>query len=299
MPEIIVARSGNHLVATDPVSDEVISKLPHDRLILLSWKMPRSLKQLRFFWLLCKKVADNTDWLTDKEDAREYLLFKARHFRLITNPLTGETHPRVKSIAMESMEGDAFSRLMDRVIHVVITEVIPGLSEADLRREILDMISGDVSRETESESETSGVSAPQPPQPPAEEVADAPDGPGHPPQNDPATLSEPVAEIAGQAHSGSDSAMEGPGENSPTQPLSPGYNQHLRLYAKEMDKAIRLVPDEMDAIEGAFWDTSRPRPKAGTREREIQLEIWRAHRARLNGASSPHACDEIVRRLLG
>src|SRR5690606_41092410 len=48
---------------------------------------PRSLRQIKFAWALATKIAEACDWLDTKEDAMDFMLIEARHYRRIFDPL--------------------------------------------------------------------------------------------------------------------------------------------------------------------------------------------------------------------
>jgi hypothetical protein len=99
---------------------------------------PRSAQQLKFFWALMGKVADNCAWIDDKDTAKELVLFHARHVRYFHDQLRGTTEIRSKSIS--GMNGPDFLRLLRRCVHVVATQFIPGMDAGPERAEIEAMI---------------------------------------------------------------------------------------------------------------------------------------------------------------
>lgn len=99
---------------------------------------PKSPKQLRFFWALAGKVAENCEWITDKDNAAELILIHARHVRYVHDKLRGKTEIRAKSIS--KLNGDEFLRLLKRCIYIVETEFLPGMPEGALKSEIEAMI---------------------------------------------------------------------------------------------------------------------------------------------------------------
>lgn len=140
MIELAMRRDGNRLVPVDPISDEEVQRIPLQKELLVSIKTPRNLRQFRLAWALAKKVSDACDWLPDSETAMEWLKLKARHVKLIQDPRTDLVAIVPKSIAFASLSQDAFKRVLDRMIWVTVNEIIPGLAETDLRRELEEMV---------------------------------------------------------------------------------------------------------------------------------------------------------------
>jgi len=134
--EIAMRREGNKLVCVDPVSEEMLLEVPATKDVLVTVKSPRNLRQFRLVWILADIIAKSVDWLQDRETAMDWLKIKARHVRMITDPKTGEIAIVPKSIAFASLEQDKFSRLLNRMIYVTTTEIIPGLEANTLRCEL-------------------------------------------------------------------------------------------------------------------------------------------------------------------
>lgn len=138
--ELAMRREGNRLAPVDPLSEEELQCVPLNRDLLVTIKTPRNLRQFRLAWALATKVADACGFLHDKEDSMDWLKIKARHVKYIQDPHTQIVSIIPKSIAFASLSQDAFKRVFDRMVYVTVTEIIPGLKESDLRREIEKMV---------------------------------------------------------------------------------------------------------------------------------------------------------------
>lgn len=109
--------------------------------------VPSDLRYLKFFWALCDKLADNCDWIVDKDDAHDKLLLEARHAAYFYDHIRKRSEIKPKSVA--KLSGDAWIRLLRRCSHAVATKFIPGMDENELKREIEKMISEKVSLKKE------------------------------------------------------------------------------------------------------------------------------------------------------
>ena len=137
--EISMRRNGCVLVPADDFAAEELARLPTGKDVLIKARMARNPRHLRLAWALAQKLSEATDFLPDRETAMEYLKIKSRHVRLVHDPRTGQLHILPKSINFASLDQIAFSRIFDRMVYVVCSEIMPGLSESDLRREIDEM----------------------------------------------------------------------------------------------------------------------------------------------------------------
>lgn len=136
MSEIMVRRNGNILTPVDDLAAEGFANIPASRDVLITVRAPRNPRHHRLAWALAQKVADACDWLHDRDDAMDFLKLKARHYKAIVDPRTGQTAMVPKSIAFGSLDQVAFNRLFNRMVWVICNDILPGLDEAALRAEI-------------------------------------------------------------------------------------------------------------------------------------------------------------------
>ena len=129
-------REGNHLVPVDPVSAEMLAEIPTSKDVMVTVKVPRNLRHFRLAWVLADVVSKSCEWLPDREAAMDWLKIKSRHVRIIHDPLRNKTAIIPRSIAFASLDQAGFKRVFDRMVNVVVTEIIPGLDEAKLRQEL-------------------------------------------------------------------------------------------------------------------------------------------------------------------
>lgn len=136
---------------------------------------PRSLRQHKYAWALATKVAEACDWLETKDDAMDFMLIEAKHFRRIYDPLRKVAHLKPKPTNWGAMDGIAYTALLKRMKHVVTHLIIPGLLESDLVAEIEKMIGSDFPQQQDPEPAKPtrrNRSAPRKPAEPAGEDAD-------------------------------------------------------------------------------------------------------------------------------
>ena len=134
--EIPMRRDGDRLVPADQVSADILREVPANTGVMVTVKVPRNLRQFRLAWALADLVSKSVDFLPDRETAMDWLKIKARHVRMIHDPRTGKTAIIPKSIAFQSLDQEGFRRVLDRMIYVTITDIIPGLEETALRAEL-------------------------------------------------------------------------------------------------------------------------------------------------------------------
>lgn len=101
---------------------------------------PRSLAQLKWAWAFAQKIADACDWLNSKEQAMDFMLIEAGHFDRIRDPIRNFTIIRPKPTNFGSMDGAAYTSLLNKMVHVAVSFIVPGLDENMLKREIEAMV---------------------------------------------------------------------------------------------------------------------------------------------------------------
>lgn len=137
------------LFVDTPVFEDEWSSLKIGSEVKAECTVPANLRYIKFFHALCGKVAENCDWLIDKDDAKERILLEARHAKVIHDPLRNKTEIKAKSVA--GLTGDAWIRLLRRCTYVVVTKFIPGMDEGPLKAEIEAMIGIDTAPASEPE----------------------------------------------------------------------------------------------------------------------------------------------------
>lgn len=140
MTSIPMRRQGHTLVAADPLSQEALTNAITDGAEgLVTISFPRNLRQLRLAWALAQKLSEMVDWLPDREAAMNYLKIKGRHIDNVIDG-DGEVHVIPRSIAFASCSQAKFNRIFDRFIHVIVTDIVPGLDSQKLREEVLALV---------------------------------------------------------------------------------------------------------------------------------------------------------------
>lgn len=143
MNQLAMRREGNKLAPLDEMSLEELLKIDPKAELLVSIKTPRRVRQFRYAWALAAKVADACDYLPDAEAAMDYLKIKAHHVHMLVDPKTKQFYVVPKSIAFASLSQQAFDRVLNRMIYIVCSEIVPGLTDKALRDEILAMVGPD------------------------------------------------------------------------------------------------------------------------------------------------------------
>ena len=74
----------------------------------------------------------------------DFMLIEAKHFRRIYDPRRKVAILKPKPTNFGAMDGTEYTRLLKRLVHVAVTIMVPGMDDAELQAEILQMIGPDV-----------------------------------------------------------------------------------------------------------------------------------------------------------
>lgn len=149
MTDLVMRKRPGHagevgLFVDSPVFEEDFGHIKMNAEVQVKATTPRSLRQLKFAWALATKIADACDWVETKEDCMDFMMIEARHFRRIYDPLRGVAILKPKPTNFGAMDGTDYTRLLKRLVHVAVTIMVPGMNDAELQAEILQMVGPDV-----------------------------------------------------------------------------------------------------------------------------------------------------------
>ena len=122
------------LFGADQTADEEIKQLGDD-MVWAEITIPRNLRQIRYLWAIASKLAEGGVY-DSKEDAMDDLKIRARFARFGVEDGRTVIVPR----SLSRQRGDILHRLINRIVFVVCSELLPHVKEADLRAEIEEMV---------------------------------------------------------------------------------------------------------------------------------------------------------------
>lgn len=101
-------RRGNTLIPADFAADELVSKIPEGKEIMVTIRKPRSPQHHRWFFALLRIVVENTDIWKNEEELLEALKIDVGHTKQIVT-LDGEVVFQPDSINFASMDEVKFN----------------------------------------------------------------------------------------------------------------------------------------------------------------------------------------------
>ena len=125
---------GGKLEPIDAAAQEFMGRLKPGAVVRVEVSRARNPRRFRLFWGLVQICMDNTQINLSKEAWADYLKILGGHVEVIRRK--GEVIHLPKSIAWGRMPESEFAAFINRLMDAIRTEVIPGLDEGDLRREL-------------------------------------------------------------------------------------------------------------------------------------------------------------------
>ena len=123
------------LFAVDQSADEDLKRLVKDEVAWAEITTQASTKLLRFLWAIAQKLADGGLY-EDKQDAMDDLKIRARFARFSVEKGRTVIVPR----SLSRQRRDVLSRLADRYVYLVCSDLLPHMEESAFRREIEEMV---------------------------------------------------------------------------------------------------------------------------------------------------------------
>lgn len=132
MTDCLWLKKGNSLVPADPVTEEILAETKNGGEVFTSEpKRRRNPDHHRLMMGILQKVVEHTyPRFSDVEDLMSYLKLKTGMVKAIE--WRGRSRLIFRSVSFASMSQQQFSRVSDRWLYIISTELIPGVDPKDL-----------------------------------------------------------------------------------------------------------------------------------------------------------------------
>jgi hypothetical protein len=143
---VVDSSKGRALVPDDRQSEALLAQVKPGRRVMVKTKTARNPKQHRLLWALAAKIAENHERFQDAEHVVHELKINTGHVsrRQINVPGLGMVFQEwPKSIAYESMPQEEFADWFEKVLAYVAKSIWPGITSAEVRNEIGEMLGDD------------------------------------------------------------------------------------------------------------------------------------------------------------
>lgn len=134
---LVLTRHGGGFFPDDAHGIEAVRSIKDGTSVRCEIKRVRSPKQLRLWWALMSKVADNIERYTSRQIS-DNVVCHLGFCDEFTNK-QGVLVQRPHSISLGNMKAERFNELMTGAIDFIVKEILP-VSPEDLRKELEEMI---------------------------------------------------------------------------------------------------------------------------------------------------------------
>ena len=129
------------LFAPNQMAEEDLMVAPMHSEVLVGIRSEANLQLLKFIWAIAWKLAKAGRYL-DKDEGMDDLCIRAAHSKLVFDDKTKKLELRRRSLRRQPYE--VLRKLADKVVGVVLTEVLPGTKHNEFINEIEEMIGGPI-----------------------------------------------------------------------------------------------------------------------------------------------------------
>ena len=141
MASFIAVKKLKALYPADEAGEAVLRTLAQGELVEITLRRPRNLKHHRLFWALASLVweqMDNLDDYPDVEDLVTELKIVTGHYTKRFIHMDGKRYTVLtpKSISFSAMEQPAFEEFFEKCCDWIIANVLPGVTQEELRTEL-------------------------------------------------------------------------------------------------------------------------------------------------------------------
>lgn len=138
-------RVGMDLRPVDDEGREIMAGLTVGVPVMIEVNQQRNVRQHRLYWKLIGVVHENLPekltaiWQT-KEALSKAILSELGYVDVLRG-LDGKEFHQVQSIAFDAMDQAEFAEVFDKAVALIVSRIIPGLDQAALNSEVLDLVS--------------------------------------------------------------------------------------------------------------------------------------------------------------
>lgn len=157
MTSFLVTKRLGSLRPVDEAGQQALRRMRDGEVAVIEISRPRNVHHHRLFWALLTLVADNSRHYDMPEQVLAALKIALGHVDTIVGH-DGKTYFVPKSISFAQMNQDDFAQFFDRCVDVIVRRFLPGVTDEEVRREILAMVGGEMPARCNPEGSGSGHS---------------------------------------------------------------------------------------------------------------------------------------------
>ncbi len=135
---ILLKRTLSGLSPKDKSGQEALDAIPVGSVVRVRISKPRIHKHAAKFWVLCSVIADAIGPTVTSDMVASVIKLRTGHTEVVRTAHGIVEYPA--SIAFHRMDQDSFNAFFERALVVVQTQFLPGVTKAEIKAQIEDLI---------------------------------------------------------------------------------------------------------------------------------------------------------------
>ena len=141
MTELFLRRHMGALRPVDAAGESVLAEIAAGEIVRAVISRPRNVQHHRKFFALIKAIFPHQELYPTEATLLAAIKVALGYGETVKLP-DGRAIIIPKSISFAKMDQAAFTQFYDRAVSLILTRILPGVSRADLAREVADILAG-------------------------------------------------------------------------------------------------------------------------------------------------------------
>ncbi len=137
--DLLMICEKNKLVAADPVGFEQLEAMRDGEYVTAKLTRTRNPGHHRKFFALLKIVFDAQERFATMEQLLNFVKIATGHCDIM-EIIKGKPIYVPRSISFAKMDQTAFSQFWDKVVHLIVTKILPGVDSKDLEAQVMEIL---------------------------------------------------------------------------------------------------------------------------------------------------------------
>lgn len=141
MNTVMLSRDRMGLFPADAHSEEVLMSIPHGKIVKAEIRQPRNGKHHRQFFALISEIFNHQSVYPTLPSLLDAIKLWVGHVDYVRT-LDGATIPKPKSISYSKQDEIAFGQFSQKVVELILTELLPLVNKEELKTKIFEILDG-------------------------------------------------------------------------------------------------------------------------------------------------------------
>jgi hypothetical protein len=144
MADVLLVKRNGKLEASDPISAEWLASVREGEQLRCNPSRARNGRHHRLYWTLINMVWEQQDRFPTAKSLHHAIKIATGLYHIAK--VNGREVMEVGSTDFTRMKQDEFSQYYDRVVRLICERILPGLSDDEVKRQVLEIMDGRTGR---------------------------------------------------------------------------------------------------------------------------------------------------------